>query len=179
MSVLKTGKSKQQEAVVELAQEAMLWADTCCEELAFAGYHYPSMGSVTVEAQKVYRGKTKNPQDIVVLAAAAGVVLHAACNRWPGASSYFPLPQDWKGGTPKRIHQARILKRLGVPCTSKGTKNTGYCVPHWPEGKEPMGADKLNMSDWKHVVDAIGIAMWGQEASRVKDLRTLGTRSPL
>ena len=136
--------------------------DTCCEELAFAGHNYPAMGSVTVEAQKTYRGKTKNPQDIVVLAAAAGVVLNAACARWPQATASFVLPEVWKKGVPKRIHQARILSRLGVPYTAKGTKSDGYCVPHWPEGRAPLGADKLNMSDWKHVVDAIGIAVWGQ-----------------
>lgn len=164
----KTSGTKQQAAVLELASEAMHWMDTACEELAFAGHHFPSMATVTVEAQKVYwgSGSTKNPQDIVVLAAAAGVMLNAAVARWPHADADFPLPETWKKGVPKHIHQARVLSRLGVSYQKAGGKSDPYCVPLWPEGKRPIGAEGLNKSDWKHVVDAIGLAVYGQERTR-------------
>jgi hypothetical protein len=166
VACFKTSKSKQQAAVEEIAKEAMHWMDGVCDSLGFAGYHYPDLSGIAVEAQEIYRGKTKNPQDIAVLAASAGVLLGAARARWPHADAVFALPKDWKKGVPKRIHQARVLKRLGVPCELVGEKGTGYCVPLWPEGKLPIGEADLNRSDWKHVVDAIGLAVYAQSLFR-------------
>jgi len=159
----KTSKAtKQQTAVLEIANEGMLWIDSVAEELAFAGFSHTNALTITVEAQEVYRGKTGNPQDIVVLAAAAGVSLAQACLRWPNAKADFPLPKTWKGGVPKRIHQARVLSRLGIEYEAKGTKDKGYCVPLW-QGNAPVGSDRVNAGDWKHINDAIGLACYGRD----------------
>lgn len=160
VACMKTSKSKQQQAVVEIASEGMLWIDSVAEELAFAGLSHQDAATITVEAQEVYRGKTANPQDLLVLAAAAGVSLAQAALRWPNAKLDFPLPKTWKKGVPKRIHQGRILSRLGIEYESRGEKGTGYCVPSWKENS-PLGSDRVTDSAWKHIVDAIGLAAYG------------------
>lgn len=161
VSCLKTSKSKQADAVVEIAKEATHWMDRVADELAHAGHFPQQCGVVVVEGQEIYRGKTQNPQDIVYLAAVAGALMQAAALRWPSAMVDYPSPKQWKGSVPKRIHQARVLTKLGIEYDAVGTKTAGYCVPRaWPNAK-PIGADKLNKSNWKHVVDAIGLSVFG------------------
>ena len=160
VACMKTSKSKQQAAVGELALEGMLLMDSVADELAHTGLCHRDAASITVEAQEIYRGKTKNPQSIALLAAAAGVSLAQACLRWPNASPEFVLPKVWKKGTPKRIHQARVLSRLGIEYEAKGTQSGGYCVPRW-DGNAPLGSDRVNIGDWKHINDAIGLACYG------------------
>lgn len=151
VSKLKTSKSTGEKAVVEVAQRAVHWL-LDVPEMAIA--------SVTVENQQIYAGKTKNPQQIKQLAAVAGALLASCSMVWPDAELRYPLPREWKKGTPKRIHQARILSRLGIEHEAKGGRGDGYCVPSW--GIAPAGAEDLNPGDYKHVVDAIGLAAWGQ-----------------
>jgi len=75
-------------------------------------------------------------------------------------------PVKWKGSIPKDIHQARVLKKLGWGYVKKGGKSP-YCIPKNP----PDQFKHLKAGEWKHLVDAIGMAMWAKEVYE-KEKRT-------
>lgn len=124
---------------------------------------YDKVVVVTIEAQEIYLGKTKNPRNIMHLAQVAGAAMGIAWHKNMGGSRrtfYFPRPQQWKGQVPKRIHQARILKRQGWNYNIVGTKGGGYCYPT-KLGSGDLAREPLQKTQWKHVVDAMGLAQWG------------------
>lgn len=130
--------------------------------------------AITVEGQEWYQfgpSKTKNPKSIGFLATVAGGALTAfggcgACRK------YFPTPQEWKGSVPKQIHQARVLARMGVEYEKTTNQHgTGYC---FPKGFA-IGSIKLSKGDWKHAVDAIGLAQYGREQYQAEQARKART----
>lgn len=127
-----------------------------------------------VEGQEMYLGKTKNPRSIMFLAAAAGAALHELASQYPEAFARFPTPGDWKGQVPKQVHQMRAFNKLGIMALTRGTTKSGYCVPDMTGQNVSIGGT-LNIGDWKHVGDAVGIALWVREqyiqSERKKELR--------
>ncbi len=122
---------------------------------------------LAVEAQVIAAYHTKNPMSILHLgqvAAAALTVYHRTyVEDSPNGLSLFPRPTEWKGSVPKEIHQARICKKLKW----KYTKRSGYCVP------EGIGVPELaRSSDWKHGLDAVGLALWAREQHGKTRIRT-------
>lgn len=158
VACMRTGKSRRQQAVSDVAKLSYSWM----KGIDLDSIHPRCPARIVVEAQQIYAGKTKNPQDICLLAAAAGASLASSLQVWPNAEPEFVLPRDWKKGVPKRIHQARVLSRLGIVPSPQGDKSTGYCVPVW-HGEAPRGAKELKKTDWKHVVDAIGLACYARD----------------
>lgn len=69
---------------------------------------------------------------------------------------FLPLPSQWKGSVPKEIHQARVLRKVGI----EPKKGAGYCYPADPKVLKRWGFPK---GSWKHLSDAIGLALWGLE----------------
>ena len=110
-----------------------------------------------VEGQEIYRGKTGNPADILRIAQVAGGAL-ASAQALPG-DTLLPTPNEWKGSVPKEIHQGRTCTKLGW----RFEKRAGYVVPIEPDGFVNCGTAAMRDSDWKHVLDAIGLAIWGIE----------------
>lgn len=125
-----------------------------CQELA----KYPLDDDVVViEGQEIRYTARKgaDPQDIVNLAVVAGGAASQAKGR-----VLMPSPSQWKGSIPKAVHQARVLGKLGWPSETVGRSTRAYTRPTGGfEGV--LGAKDLGKEDWKHVVDAIGLAMWG------------------
>jgi len=120
---------------------------------------------VVLEGQKIRQAlgaQTENPQNIVVLAFAAGAALGATMSAFPEAKVIVPDAQEWKGSVPKKIHQARILKAQGW----EGQKRSDYMTvvgdPKDLIGRDVIGAEIIKSSDWKHVLDGVGLAHWGQ-----------------
>ena len=111
--------------------------------------------------------KKARAEDLISLSFVGG----AFAGQFPGARILRPLPAQWKGQVPKAVHQGRILTALGLKYeTTGGASGDGYCVPLDPEPKIP-GGSKLPKSAWKHVVDAIGLALWGvAEIKKLADL---------
>ena len=72
--------------------------------------------------------------------------------------------REWKGDIPKCVHQARVLKKRGMEYETRGSKGAGrdsrYTVPTSGFDNIRTGG-KLGAGDWKHAVDAIGLADWG------------------
>jgi len=89
---------------------------------------------IVIESQKIRPGTSVNPQDIVMLAQAAGVAVGVLS----GLSDNISLvqPQDWKGSIPKEAHHAVIREHYRI--------EKGQLGPHE-----------------SHLLDAVGLAAWG------------------
>lgn len=87
------------------------------------------------------RPSDPRPNDILELCTVAGMAL-ALC-AWSGIRVLRPLPVAWKGSVPKKIHQKRIMDAYGD--TADNT------FDYIPKAKQ------------NHVVDALGLAMWGSQ----------------
>lgn len=124
--------------------------------------------ALAVEGQELYQfgdAKTKNPKSIMFLATVAGMALYNFYNA-PDMKLFFPTPHDWKGGVPKSIHQARTLKRLGWEYGQVESKANGYSYPLNP----PSQFAHFKRGQWKHIVDAIGLALWARESYNLAKL---------
>lgn len=123
--------------------------------------------SCAVESQELYKGMTKNPRDIMHLAQVAG----AACLKFtqcmiPDTVLYFPAPVQWKGSRDKLSHHKHILARAKVPVQFIGEMGgkEPYCFIYPDYANANIsGASDLTPSDWKHVIDAIGLAQYAAE----------------
>lgn len=113
------------------------------------------LSAVVVEGQQIYSYTKARHDSILMLAQVAGAAAAVACMR--ARELWIPTPKQWKGDVPKGIHQARTLTKLGVRYT-KTTGKEPYCIPD-----RIPGINVPKKSDWKHAVDAIGLAVWGLE----------------
>ena len=118
---------------------------------------------VAVEGQRVRRAagaETKNPQSLVELAVCGGMAGGAILSAVSSDSKLVVVePVFWKGSVPKQISHARILKRLGWDYEKVGSRETGYCRPINKDQYRHAGVP-VSITDWKHMLDAIGIAHW-------------------
>ena len=130
---------------------------------------------VTVEDPQIYLAKgPARHGDIMRLAQIAAAVASVA-SMFPDVRAIrMPTPQQWKGSVPKEIHQARILSRLGVPYDVVKGKTSGYCVPK-VDGLGGAWAAPRAKGEWKHLVDAIGLALWGM--AQAEDVFRLGIKT--
>jgi len=136
------------EAAVAMAQAMEL----VLTEL-FQAYGAPDV--VAVEGQESYLGSKVKPQDLLNLALAAGVAVGIVRACWSAPRIEVPRPVTWKGSVPKDIHQKRILRSVGIPFAT-GEKPTR--ILRLPETDGFAGIKPKNMI---HVIDAIGLAVWG------------------
>lgn len=114
----------------------------------------PACTAAAVEGQAIHRSGNADPADIFKIAhisgAAASAIFRSSCR-----VVLIPQPEQWKGQVPKEVHHARILGRYGILYET----GKGYCYPSGcAKFARISGAGALNMGDWKHVVDAIGLA---------------------
>lgn len=118
----------------------------------------PPTGLV-VEGQRYHHGRggpKANPEDLINLATVSGSALAGG----PDGITYRPLPHEWKGTISKDAHQGHVCRALGWEFERRGTGRGAYCVP--TKGHEAvLGIEALKVSDWKHCLDAIGLARWG------------------
>jgi hypothetical protein len=164
VEVVKVSKSfKGQRAVEAMIMELSRAIPNWIRHLMAAGeIGHPTL--IVAEGQQIYAGgKTKNWDSITMLGpitgAAAGICLTNSC-----ADLLVPKPGEWKGDIPKAVHQARVLKRRAIPYEVRGSKGPGrdsrYVVPTGGLGDIRQSRELL-AGDWKHAVDAIGLADWG------------------
>lgn len=117
---------------------------------------------LAVEGQQKYMGeggKKSNPEDLIRLGHVTG-----AAAAWEPPMQYFGrmgrrivIPSKWKGQVPKDICQARAFQRLGIPFV---TQDAGYCVPTYNIGTTPVVLHNHLKSEWKHIGDAVALALW-------------------
>lgn len=107
--------------------------------------------AVAVEWMKLRPTGEKRPNDIVNVNGIAGMCVMAATQLQP-EYLFTPIPQEWKGSVPKKIHQARILSRLHL------TPDLSYAAGYGT-GNAP-GSTGVLKSMRTHVIDALGLAVW-------------------
>lgn len=111
---------------------------------------HPSRVQAIVEGQAIYPGSKAKPQHILGLAFAAGACLGMLMTR--GYQVRSVAPAAWKGQVPKHVCQGRAYATLGWD----------YRVT---DGQRPFAlpADQrdIRRADWKHVGDAVALALWG------------------
>jgi hypothetical protein len=122
--------------------------------LVVEGQHYHTKGSL----------EKATPEDLINLSAVSGACLAGISSVYYGIQLLRPLPSEWKGSVAKVTQQARTCQRYGWTFKTKGGAKP-YVVPESFGEHVPLGADDLNEGDWKHVMDAIGLARWA--ATRV------------
>lgn len=114
-----------------------------------------------VECQSITKHWTRKgvkPQDILRLGQVAGNAAGVVSSTYASAHHIMPLPIKWKGSVPKDIHQRRTLNAIGW-----GYRNVGKQILP-PE--ERMAQFQVKPADWKHLIDAIGMALWALTDSR-------------
>lgn len=151
-------------AVSEKGEVVWLWCPkiTSPSDIAANFYFERGMENVTyaaVEGQYVARGGANKAAGLIKLAQVAGACLATLQDIIPLYENPERIkiisPVKWKGSIPKPIHQARILTKLGWGFKSSST----YSSPVNP----PKQYSKIKKGEWKHLVDAIGIALWAKE----------------
>lgn len=117
---------------------------------------------VAVEGQEFLIKGNAPFTDIGMLSAVTGAALGAAESH--GATVYCPKPVEWKGNLPKHIHHARIARDLDFEVEIRGSGKNAYGVP-----KDPKIRSLLPLiADWKHGMDALGLAAWARSEHKKK-----------
>jgi len=102
--------------------------------------------TLVVEGQEIYRpGVGAPPRSILPLTLISGAVIGLV----GAATSFCPAPKTWKGQVPKEVHHKRVLKKLGLASAQD-------LAPYFMR-RTPLA------SEWQHVLDACGLALWGKE----------------
>jgi len=160
---------KEDEAVEDMVAEVHNYLPTWLSHMLAQGIKvFSPKPPSRVEGQKFY-GKSL-PEDLIRLATVSGACLAALNRSWLGQARLVQ-PTHWKGSVDKTTNQARTLKDYGVGFKVVGGLK-GYCVPTTNKEKLPTiwtsdGSPPLQ-SDWKHVLDAVGIARWTVLGARSK-----------
>lgn len=136
------------EAVVEMARSMELVLTDL-----FQTYGEPN--TVIVEGQDSYLGSKVKPLDLLHLALAAGVAIGIVRACWSRPRIECPKPVTWKGSVPKHIHQKRILRSVGIAYVPQETPTRILKLP------EVDGMAQINKRHLIHVIDAMGLAVWG------------------
>lgn len=148
------GKFKREAASVQMACEVRYapWTEELPLDLMF--------DRVVVEGQQVYLGKKKSakPADLLNLAYVSGSVIPATFEKcwFHRDDAIRVLKPSEISGVPKPIRQARAFTKLGIPYTRHETKDEAWCVPNDLQG--------MTKTDWKHVADAVFIALFASTA---------------
>jgi hypothetical protein len=144
-------KYKGPDAVIEMAARLPEEIQRLCEG---AGKAPQDLHRAIIEGQKIYAGIKQHarPSDILMLAHVAGAALGLL--KLFTEQVLLPEPGRWKGTVPKKVHQRRLI--IKERWTPRETKTAVY-----PDG-QPLGL-KLAATQWSHVLDALGLARWGEQ----------------
>lgn len=114
-----------------------------------------------VEGQDIYEGSKVSPNDIKHLAQHAGVAVGVLGSLSPSTNIAWPEPREWKQQQPKKVNQGRSFKHYGIGYVVT-VGQVPYCYPSGcAKAARIAGAGKLKQGDWKHVADAVGLALYG------------------
>jgi hypothetical protein len=115
-----------------------------------------SISHLVVEGQGIWNNEA-TPDSILKLGIVAGMCMGIYSQWFNPSFLYLPGPVEWKKGVPKHIHQARLCTELGWAFEKHGTGKGRYCQPLAPVVAHHID---FNPGDWKHVLDAIGLARY-------------------
>lgn len=118
-------------------------ADPLRDRLGYAAgllAEHTNLDLLVIEWPQIYaRAKSKgDPNDLLMVAGVAAGILISV----DAATVLMPTPHQWKGTTPKDIHNARVLKRLTA---REASVLKTRCIPKTLEN---------------NAIDAIGLGLW-------------------
>jgi len=117
---------------------------------------------IVLEGQEARYGSTPNFQSIVGLAFAAGGFAALAPTKTEVA-----MPHRWTGGIPKVIRHRRLWAKLGLdPVNLKVNKDYARPIKRGGMPETVPWPKDVRASDWKHIGDAMGLALYYGESIR-------------
>ncbi len=125
--------------------------------------HY-GITTVVIESQQYYledQEKKSKPEDLIKLAFMSGAAAAFCTQYLPNSKIVQVFPKVWKGNVPKHIKQKRILTKLNIPISHY--MKTMCPVPDVSTGMHCKNMLKVNDGDWRDILDAAGLALWGLE----------------
>jgi len=121
--------------------------------------HAVDSDAAVIEGQQIYVASNRrnvDPNDMIQVAHVSGIL---ACQF--SCSIAIPKPAEWKGQRSKLAEHTKYAKLLGWETERAGGKDP-YLVPTEDYVEVEMSDGKpVKKSDWKHLMDAIGLAIWG------------------
>lgn len=134
---------------------------------------------VCVEGQRIYVGRTKNPESILMLGQVAGAAFTAAMTYAVQPNAIFPYPQEWKGDLDKVVSQSRAYAHYGWPYLVSKSKRDSYAYPTFAGAEELDSGERLpSKAQWKHVGDALALALWAATKHNERSARAERVRDP-
>lgn len=125
--------------------------------------HEQSPCWVVIEGQTIHRKNSKaDPDDILRLAQITGAAAAIVSAFTSVEKVLIPKPAEWKGQVPKDVDQGRTYVRFGWSSEKRGGKSP-YRVP---QVSTVSGVPEIHASAWKHLGDALGLAVWGYDQHR-------------
>lgn len=116
---------------------------------------YGEPTTAVVEGQESYLGSKVKPQDLLHLALVSGVAIGLVRACWSKPRIECPKPKVWKPTIEKHVHQKRILRSVGIPYVPQQIPTRILQVP------DIDGLRAIKVGNLIHVIDAIGLAVWG------------------
>lgn len=149
---------KDKQAATKMCSSVSLMATALCSSEIVSSDGF--IGAV--ESQHVLTGRTRNPEDLILLAEVAGA---AKCVTQQSVFAkarlmLSPLPEHWKRSAAKHENQRATWRSLGYEkgeVRGKITKGPG-CKAYWRP--QIAGCEDFKISDWQGLGDAAGIALW-------------------
>jgi len=115
---------------------------------------------IVAEGQRIHGGAnaTRNWDSITALGPVSGACVAATVPAvgGKGLRVSIPTPDEWTRGVPKHVRQARMWKMWDEPYEVRGSAGAQYAVPMTETTR--VG---FNVGEWKHLGDAVGLALWG------------------
>lgn len=109
--------------------------------------------AAAIEWQALRPRGEKNPNSIVDLCGFSGLAA-AAVHVGVKTTVLTPTPPEWKGQKDKEVHHKIILSEVGL---EKAT--------------DLPSTQKLLKSDYSHIMDAVGLAVWAARKMRIQHAR--------
>lgn len=142
------------QAIIQLCDHAHNIVDEVIHGLAIDD----DIDAIAIEGQQIYLRSGVNPQNIIYLAQAAGVIAAAVRERFKEVPLIMPLPQKWKGTAPKKTKQKKVLDHYGWEYVDN--RNTIFPVSGT---EELIQLAEIQSGHWTHIIDAIGIVLWASK----------------
>lgn len=165
--IVKQSGKRDRAATMAIIEQFYTFMQTCIASGAMLPSQEEIVG-IAVEGQEIYQGKGKdgkaktgNPKSVLALAPISGAIIALFRAMFPKVPIFFPAPKTWKGNRPKHVHHNHIGRVLGWEMKTVGQT---YAYPVG-ENLVPLG-DPPSQTEWKHVMDAVGLAIWAQDQSR-------------
>lgn len=142
------------------------------------GPYIAGVDAVVIEGQKIYQTRTGGKEaradknDLVHLAHVTGICYGLLASH-PSITPYVVEPSQWKGQRTKIATGTKLMNALGWRGRQRGGKDPYIEMFDQDSICKTSDGRKVKASDWKHLVDAAGMALWGSEAGAKRLLATL------